>query len=231
MKSRWLVLAALLAVTGGAARAAEEHPVTVKWNPPKITRHQFDPKRPPATMPKLGPSESGVCHFEFTCDAGMGYFVEQKDPRTVEVEVDSVDMVLDLPIDIWVMNNAPKKLMQHEEGHRQICEDYYRGCDAVARELGRKMIGRKATGTGRNKAEAQGNAQQKLLTELNEAFFRAVRVPCRICEDHYDEITTHGLQPIPEADAIVEAKARQKAGKVPAVGLPMSNPTVTSSKG
>ena len=43
------------------------------------------------------------------------------------------------------MVNAPAKLAKHEEGHRQICEDYYRGCAAIARQLGQKMVGRKAT--------------------------------------------------------------------------------------
>jgi len=229
MKSRLFTVAVLLAFMGATAFAAEEeHPVTVKMNPVKITRRQFDPKRPPAKMPKLTPPESGVCHYEFTCDAGIGVFVEQKDARTVEVEVDSVDMILDLPIDIWVMKNAPKKLIQHEEGHRQICEDYYAGCADIARKLGREMIGKKATATGRNKQEAQEAAQQKLLTELNDNYLRATRVRCRICQDHYDDITTHGLKPIGEAEAIAQAKVMEKEGKIPSVGLPVFNPTRTS---
>src|SRR4051794_13537061 len=86
-----------------SVHAAEEHPVTIKKNPPKITRQQFDPKRPPARMPHLTPPESGVCHFEFTVDAGLGTFTDEINPNTVEVEVDSVDMVLDLEIDVWAM--------------------------------------------------------------------------------------------------------------------------------
>jgi hypothetical protein len=132
-------------------------------------------------------------------------------------------MILDLPIDIWVARGAPPKLAAHEEGHRQIAEDYYKGADVIARELGKKMIGKKAQGTGRNKQEAQSNAQQKLLTELNDAFMAATRVHCRICEDHYDDITNHSLKPIGEADAIVQAKALEKAGKIPSVGLPKDN--------
>lgn len=230
MRLRLLAVLALWLTSAAVVSAAEEHPVTVKANPARIQRHRFDPKRPPAAMPRLTPPESGVCHFEFTCDAGMSYFVEQKGPATIEVEVDSVDMILDLPIDIWVMNNAPQKLIQHEEGHRQICEDYYRGCRDIALELGRKMIGRKATATGRNKQEAQQKAQQTLLSELNDAYMRATRYRCRICEDHYDDITNHGLKPIAEADAIAQAKALEKAGKIPSVGLPVVNPTRTTGK-
>ncbi len=55
------------------------------------------------------------------------------------------------------------------------------------------MVGKKATGKGGNKAEAQSNAQQKLLTELNDRYLPATRYRCRICQDHYDDITTHGL--------------------------------------
>lgn len=211
--------------------AAEEHPVTIKQNPVKITHRTFDPKRPPAAMPKLTPPESGVCHYEFTADAGISVFVDQKGPRTVEVEVDAVDIVLDLPITIWVMKGAPQKLIQHEEGHRQICEDYYKNCGDIARELGKKMIGRKATATGRNKQEAQETAQQMLLTELNDAYLKATRYRCRICQDHYDDITTHGLKPIAEAEAIAQAKVLEETGKVPSVGLPVVNPERTRSKG
>ena len=230
MKNRWLTVA-LAVWFAASAFGAEEHPVTVKQNPVKVAHRTFDPKRPPAAMPKLNPSESGVCHYEFTSDAGIGVFVDQIDPRTVEVEIDSVDIVLDLPITIWVMNGAPQKLIQHEEGHRMICEEYYKNCAAVARDLGQKMIGRKAKGTGRNKQEAQENAQQKLLTELNDAYFKATRYRCRICQDHYDEITTHGLKPIAVPDAIAQAKALEAAGKIPAVGLPVVDPVRTPGKG
>ncbi len=191
------------------ARAAGELAVTVKKHPAKINRHTFDPKRPPAALPKLAPTESGVCQFEFTCNAGMSVFVEQTGPNAVEVEVDSVDVILDLPIDLWVMTNAPKQLVAHEEGHRQICEDYYRDADEIARGLAKKMIGRKASATGRSKQEAQEKAQTKLLTEFNTAYMTAVRVRCRAAQDIYDEITGHGLQPIAEADAIAQAKARE----------------------
>jgi hypothetical protein len=227
MQNRWYLLAALVLGSGVPAVAADESHVTIKVNPPKITHHTFDKAHPPANMPKLKPTESGVCHFEFTTDAGLGVFVDQKDARTVEVEVDTVDMILDLPIQVWWMIGAPKKLTQHEEGHRQICEEYYKGAGEIARQLAQKMIGRKATGTGRNKQEAQSDAQQKLLTELNDAFMAAVRIPCRICQDHYDDITVHGLQPIAEADAIAQAKKLQADGKLPSTGMPVVDPIRT----
>ena len=226
MQNGRLPLVALLVFSAATAFAADPPHVTVEWHPAKITRRQFDPKRPPANLPQLSPDESGLCHFEFTCDAGIGVFVDEKDARTVEVEIDTVDMVLDLPIDVWVMNNAPAKLVKHEEGHRQICEDYYRGCAAIARQLGQKMVGRKATGTGRNKQEAQDNAQQQLLTELNHAYLNATRLHCRICQDLYDDITSHGRLPIGEAEAIAQAKAEQAAGKLPSTGMPTSDPVV-----
>ena len=201
----------LLLVGVSAALAADEHPVTVKKNPTKIARRSFDPNRPPAAMPKLTPPESGVCHFEFTCDAGIGVFVDQTAPNTVEVEVDSVDLVLDLAVDVWAKNGAPPKLVQHEEGHRQICEYYYKDADAIARRLGKAMIGRKATGTGKDKAAATEAAQQKLLTELNLAYMTETRVRCSACFVRYDAITNHGLKPIGEAEAIAQAIAEEPA--------------------
>jgi len=224
MKALRYLTAALLIATAPAIRA-EDHPITVKKNPPKITRRQFDPAHQPAQMPKLTPPEAGVCHFDFGIDAGLGTFTDEIKPNTVEAEVDSVDVILDLSIDIWAKYGAPKKLLQHEEGHRQICEYYYRNAEVIARQLAQKMIGRKATATGRNKKEAADAAQQKLLTELNLAYMNEVRVRCSACQKRYDKITNHSLIPIPEADAIAQALAAEPP---PGANLADENPPAGS---
>lgn len=217
-------------VTGTVAFAASQSHVTVKCNPVRITRQEFDPMNPPSSMPPLTPDEAGVTHFEFTCDAGIGVFIEPKNATTVEVRVDAVDMILDLPIDIWVRKGARAKVYQHEEGHRKICEDYYEGCAAIATDLGEKMIGRRATGTGRDQEHAKANAEQKLLGELHESYMKATRLRCRICQDHYDDLTTHSLMPVSETEAIVQAKALEVAGKLPSTGMPVSSLLVTFGK-
>lgn len=216
---------------------AEEHPVTVKKNPPKITRQSFDPKRPSPRMPKLTPPESGVCHFEFVADAGLGTFTDQIDATTVEVEVDSVDFVLDLQIDVWAMNGAPKKLVAHEEGHRQICEYYYKDAEKIAQRLGREMIGRKARGSGATKQKATDEAMHKLLGELNLAYMNETRVRCSACQKRYDKITNHSLLPIPESDAIAQALAAEPppganlaADNPPAGGETINLPSTSSKK-
>lgn len=217
------LLASLLALLAStlSVSAAEEHPVTIKKHPPKITRQQFDPKRPPARMPHLTPPESGVCHFEFTVDAGLGTFTDEINPNTVEVEVDSIDMVLDLDIDVWAMYGAPKKLIAHEEGHRQLCEHYYQNAEKIAERLGRQMIGRKAKGTGANKKAATDDAMHKLLTELNLAYMSETRVRCSAAQKRYDKITNHSLIPIPEADAIAQTLAAEPP---PGADLDKDNP-------
>jgi hypothetical protein len=211
---------AALIVTGTVAHA-EEHPVTVKKNPPKITRQSFDPKRPPARMPKLTPPESGVCHFEFVVDAGLGTFTDEINATTVEVEVDSGDMILDLQIDVWAMTGAPKKLVAHEEGHRQICEYYYKDAEKIAQRLGKEMIGRKARGSGANKQKATDDAMHKLLGQLNLAYMNETRVRCSACQKRYDKITNHSLLPISESDAIAQALAAEPP---PGADLSAENP-------
>lgn len=166
-------------------------------------------------MPKLTGAEAGDCNFQVTCDSGMGFLVDTIDPHTVEVEVDSVDVVLSLPITVWVGIGTPPKLGQHEEGHRQICEDYYKGADVIARDLARKMIGRKARATGRDKKEAQDKAQGQLLSEYNAAYMVAVRDRMLHAQQHYDLITIHGLKPIAEKDAIAQAEELVREGKIP----------------
>jgi hypothetical protein len=192
-----------MAVAG--LHAAEEHPVTIHKTPAKAIRRFFDPARPPAAMPTLTPPESGVCHFDFGCDAGIEVFVDPAGPNTVEVEVDSVDVVLSMEVDIWAINGAPRKLLNHEEGHRQICEDYYRDAGPIAERIGKSFIGRKATGTGPTKQAATDAAQQKLLSEFNAAYMNETRVRCSACQVRYDALTEHGLNAVTEADAIAQA--------------------------
>ena len=160
-------------------------------------------------MPKLTPPESGVCDFDFYSDAGLGTFTDEIAPNTVEVEVDSVDIVLDLKVRIWTAGGSPKKLLDHEEGHRQICEYYYRNAEVIARQIAQKMIGRKATATGANRKAAESAAMQKLLTEMNTAYMNEVRVRCSACQKRYDKITNHSLIPIAEAEAIKQAVAAE----------------------
>jgi hypothetical protein len=215
MKKPSLVLFFGLLALAGSMRAEEEHPVTIKQLPPKIVRRPFDMKHPPRDLPKISSSEAGDCNFQVTCDAGIGFLVDTLDPHTVEVEVDSMDVVLSLPITVWVGIGTPPKLGQHEEGHRQICEDYYKGADVIARELAQRMIGRKARATGSNKKDAQEKAQQQLLTEYNEAYMHEVRDRMLHAQQHYDLITIHGLKPVPEKEAIAQAEELVKEGKIP----------------
>jgi hypothetical protein len=199
-----LLALSILFATGGL-RAQDDHPVTIHKTPEKVLRRMFDPAHPPSAMPALTPPESGVCHFDFGCDAGIGVFVDPAGPNSVEVEVDSVDVILTMEVDIWAINGAPKKLLNHEEGHRQICEYYYKDADAIAQKLGKSFVGRKAVGTGPTKQAATDDAEHKLLSEYNTDYMNATRVRCSACQVRYDAITMHGLNDVLEADAIAQA--------------------------
>ena len=215
VKAKSIVLLGAFLVLSGSAWAAEEHPITIKQLPAKIVRRSFDMKHPPRDLPKISSHEAGDCNFQNTCDAGIGVFVDTIDAHTVEVEVDSMDVVLSLPITVWVGIGTPPKLGQHEEGHRQICEDYYKGADIIARDLAKGMIGKKARATGRDKKDAQDKAQQQLLTEYNNAYMHAVRDRMLHAQQHYDLITVHGMKPIPEKEAIAQAEELERQGKIP----------------
>ena len=96
--------------------------------------------------------------------------------------------------------------------------------------LGKAMIGRKATGTGKDKASATEAAQQKLLTELNLAYMAETRVRCSACTKRYDTITNHGLKPIGEAEAIAQAIAAEPAVVSPDAFPPANAPVPTKTK-
>jgi hypothetical protein len=226
MKTLLLTAAVVALAAANLPLRADEHPITIRKNPAKISRQTFDPKHQPKEMPKLTPPESGVCDFDFYSDSGLGTFTDEIAPNTVEVEVDSVDMILDMKVRVWTAAGTPPKLLAHEEGHRQICEHYYQNAEAIARTVAQKMIGRKATASGANKKAAADAAMQKLLTELNTAYMNEVRVRCSACQKRYDKITNHSLIPIPEGDAIRQALAGEPPSGADLTALARENPPV-----
>jgi hypothetical protein len=182
-------------------------PVRVTREEPVVSRTQFDPARPPPDMPELTPPEAGVCKTTFELSAGVTYSAERLSRTAARISVDGLEIVTRLKFEIFTAQGAPPKLSAHEEGHRAIGEHYYEDAARIADTIGRRLIGTTYDGSGADQEAAQHDAFEKVVAEIERAYMARMRSPSAAANERFDEITSHGLDAIDEADAIAVAIA------------------------
>jgi len=210
MRAGSIAMLALLAGCGLSAGQATAS-VTIKRQPPVIEHKSFDPAHPPTEMPHLNAGEAAVTESLFNCSVHTSYHVFSQTGGDggcrSSVKIDAVQVDLQLKVTIWLPDNAPAKLIAHEEGHRRIAEKLY-GQRALkaAQSSAAKSDGQHFTGTGKNCDEAVNAAVDQsdagiCQTYLNQTGSAAARVG-----DIYDDLTSHGTNmKLPEDEAIREA--------------------------
>jgi len=186
---------------------AQDARVRVARAEPVVTRTQFDPRRPPPGMPKITPPESGVCNTTFELETDVSYSAEVVGRGMVRVLIQELDLVTHLTIDIYTIEDAPQKLVAHEEAHRAIAEYYYAGSAAAAAAAGHSVLEMTFDGTGRSRAAAQEDGFEKALAALERAYMDRTRVRSAAANVRFDEITRHGLSDIDESEALAAALA------------------------
>jgi hypothetical protein len=182
-------------------------PVRVTREEPVVSRTQFDPARPPPDMPELTPPEAGVCRTTFELEAGVTFSAERLSRTAARISVDGLDIVTRVRFEIFTAQGAPPKLLAHEEGHRSIGEHYYEDAARIAEEIGRRLTGTTFDGSGADQEAAQRNAFENVVAEIERDYMARMREPSAAANERFDEITSHGLDAIDEADAIAVAIA------------------------
>jgi hypothetical protein len=185
--------------------AAQAGRVRVTRDEPVVRRFEFDPRSPLPGMPTLTPPEAGVCNTTFELAANVTYSAEMLSATTARLYVDEVDLTTRLSFDIYTIENAPPKLLAHEEAHRKIGEHFYRHAPRIAEEIGRRLLRATFDGTGVNQDAAQRDGFDKVIATIERAYMARVRVPSAAANVRFDEITNHGLNDIDEDTAIALA--------------------------
>jgi len=185
--------------------------VTIKRQPPTVEQKTFDPADPPKEMPHLNRGEAAVTESAFQCGVSTTYRVVERHPQDGKCEsvlkIDGMELTLQLRITIWLPNNAPQKLADHEEGHRRMAEQIYRqSAEAAARAAAGKLDGRQIRGSGPDCDAAATAALNDASTWLCQEYLNQVGGMASRLGDIYDEITAHGTKISPaEDEAITES--------------------------
>jgi hypothetical protein len=194
-------------VAGGTAFADSK--VTVLNTPATVTRKTFDPNNLPDPKPPLKTGEDAVTDCTYSCEPMFKYTpVAQSltEPNwcMVTIRIDEVTITIGLDITIWLPNNASAKLKNHEEGHREICEEVYKGAEKGAKDAGEELIGKTFEAKARTCDQAEKLAYKKVATDaLCNAY--GASIPEDRIGEIYDKLTAHGTNEVPEKNAIRDA--------------------------
>jgi hypothetical protein len=180
----------------GATPVIEKLPTTVET-------HTFDPLSPPMSMPPLSAMEAAVTDSNFISNASVLGESARLDAAHATVTVTGVRVTLQLKINIWVPTEATQHVVEHEEGHRQISEYYYRSADQIATQIAAGYIGKKFQISG---ADLDGEVT-KLLQKLGAGITHEYndKVSPGVAQQAFDDITDHSRNDVAASAAVAEA--------------------------
>jgi hypothetical protein len=182
---------------------AEQPQVEIVKMPAQVGTRYFDPKRPPRDRPPLRGPEEAVCAGDFLSDASVGAQAVQTDATHAKATINRIKVTLQLDMTVWLPNNPQKWTVEHEEGHRQISEYYYRNAEVVARRVADSYIGKTIEISGPDLRRALSAAVGKIAEEVTNEYNR--QMPVETTQDRYDSITEHSRKDIPVPDAVAQA--------------------------
>jgi len=213
----WLMFMLVLVVAVPSVQS-EQPQVEIVKIPAQIGTRYFDPKSPPSDRPPLTGPEEAVYAGDFLSDASVGGQVMQTDGMRAKATINRIKVTLRLNITTWLPNNPQKRTVDHEEGHRQISEYYYRHAELVARRIAEPYLGKTIDLSGTELRKGLSAAIDKIAEEITNEYRR--EIPVETTQDRYDTITEHGRKDIPVPDAVAQAlKETYPEPAKPAVAL------------
>jgi hypothetical protein len=205
MQIRTAALSLLLLVP--LAHAADDA-VTVDRKTPTTRTRVFDPKSPPPDL-KLSGKEAAITRSLFQCQVAISYVVTSKssdgDRSRATIRVDGLKFELSLDNTLFLPKNANRKLIAHEEAHRQVAESAYESAGDTARRLATPLIGRSFSATASTPEAAASKASQAVIQKLSNDYMATAPAIADRVNDIFDDLTDHGRNRLPEADAIRQA--------------------------
>jgi len=176
---------------------------TIFKQPANIASFSFDPQNPPADMPPLTPGESAECVSDFGANANVAGQTRRIDATHATLTVTQIKVTLQLKIAIWVPTDVTQRVIDHEGGHRQISEYYYRTADRLAARIAANYMGKQVEITGRDLDAASMEALKQMGSEITEDYDRELNPePTQLL---YDSITDHSRNEVVVQDAVDHA--------------------------
>jgi hypothetical protein len=129
------------------------------------------------------------------------------------VKVETVSLVTQLSVTIWLPSGFTPKLKAHEDGHRQISEAFYAVSEKDARDIAARYIGKTFTGSAPTADAAASAALSSANENVSGEYMGTIQGPCEKAQEAYDKLTEHGTNAVPEEKAIAEVTKGLKEKK------------------
>ena len=175
----------------------------VDKRPVRFVNRTFDPANPPPEMPPMTPGEAAVCDSNFVASANVSGNMHETDATHADVTVTQVKITLQLNITIWTPAEVSPRVMEHEDGHRQISEHYYETADKVAERIGATYLDRQIEVSGADLNGETGKQLQKMAADITAEYGKELNPDP--AQELYDTITDHSRNDVAVQDAITHA--------------------------
>lgn len=183
--------------------ASRETGISVEKLPVTFQTRTFDPSAPPVEMPPLKEGEEAVCDSDFVSTASVGGETRKSIGGQGSVTVNHIKVTLKLNITIWTPIHATQHVKDHEEGHREISEYYYRNADQIAREIAEPYLGKMVELNGQDSDAQSDQALEKIANEITTEYGKELNTdPTQLL---YDSITDHARNDVAYKDAVAHA--------------------------
>jgi hypothetical protein len=182
--------------------AVAAHPVVVK-HPVHFMPRTFDPANPPSDMPPLNPGELARTDSDFASSVHVSGQSRRVDTTRAVVTVTRIDVDLQLNLIIWAPPDAGPRIIDHENGHREIAEYYYQNADKIMERVADGFMGRQIEISGNDLFAEYTRALQTVAREMNSQYHQQIDPePAQLL---FDTITDHGRNGTAVKDAVAHA--------------------------
>jgi hypothetical protein len=178
-------------------------PVLIVKQPSVLASRTFDPAAPPADMPPLSEGDAAECDSNFVSDASVSGESRKEDATHATVTITHVKVTLQLNVTIWLPDGATQRIIDHEDGHRQISQYFYQSADKIADQIAETYIGKQVEIAGDDLNAESSKMLQQMAAEITDEYGKELNPgPAQTL---YDNITDHSRNDIVAKDAAVAA--------------------------
>jgi hypothetical protein len=189
--------------SGSRNEAKETSATIVNKLPVHFENRTFDPASPPVEMPPMSPGEAAVCDSNFLASANVSGDTHPVDATHASVTVTQVKVTLQLNVTIWTPANVSPRVLEHENGHRQISEHYYETADKVAERIAATYSGRQTEISGSDLDAESGKLLHQMASEITAEYGKQLNP--EPAQELYDTITDHSRNDVSVQDALTHA--------------------------
>ncbi|HEY9786684.1 MAG TPA: hypothetical protein V6D17_14880 [Candidatus Obscuribacterales bacterium] len=210
-RSATLLSVAVGVLIGAESGCSSEH-IKVTREEPKVETQFYDKGvRTPESAYALH-NECANTNWDFHCYSDFDFDVVDDKPipigRRVALRIKQVRLRLELPITMYLPEQASLRVRAHEEGHVKICRTAYDSAYAIARDAAQKVVGREFKGDGKTFEQACRIALSNASQEIGRHYRAGTVDKVNTISAMYDRITSTRNDPS-YVDTAIEQATRQ----------------------